>query len=427
MTISYTSDQQNVIDEYIKFMLDSTRSVFVIDGRPGCGKTYLIKSLIEKTRDIVQFLSSLLNQDKQLNFVLCATTNQAAEVLAEKTGLPTSTIHSYLGLRVFNDYSTGKTRLTATDAWQVKSNVILFIDESSMVDKYLLKHIDKATINCKVVYILDKNQVLPVFESHIPLLEKHNADVNLKQIVRQATNNSIITYAHELCDAIESKTKNIPAIPHTAEIIHLTPSEFKQELINHFTQPDCDHKYKVLSWSNKQVLKYNSFVRSLNHSDNLIAVGEFLVSNDSYTAGTNDIVFLRNQEEVIVEKASDVLTTKEGIQYQRLQIRAVDKKKSITVNRPVDYTDVSNFLNYYKKDKNWHSYFALKNDMLDLRSIHACTVHKAQGSTYDTVFIDIDDICSNNKIDEVKRLILVAITRASNKVFIRGSIPTKYR
>ena len=36
--------------------------------------------------------------------------------------------------------------------------------------------------------------------------------------------------------------------------------------------------------------------------------------------------------------------------------------------------------------------YSVKQELADLRPVHASTVHKSQGSTYRMVFIDLDDI-----------------------------------
>lgn len=422
--INYTTDQQATIDEFVAFMLDPNRKVLVINGRPGCGKTFLVSSLIQQAKDISSLLTSLLGNNQQLSFHLAATTNQAAEVLAEKTGMEATTIHSFLGLRVQNDYKTGKTQLMQTNSWKVHESVILFIDEMSMADTELISFIDKATMNCKVVFILDKNQVLPVFETEIPLIKKYPVNCNLTQIVRQGAGNPIIDYAHELCDAIENNTL-IPAIPASSNIIHLSASEFKQELDAHFTLPDAEHRFKILGWTNKRVRKYNQYIRGLMFPDELIRAGEYLVANDTYV-GAGGLTIIRNQEEVLVTQASALITCSEtDIQYQSLRVKG-NSGHTYLINRPIDYDNVAAWLKYYGKTKEFSKLFDMKQNMLDLRPLHACTVHKSQGSTYEDVFIDLDDICANNKINEVKRLILVGITRAANKVYLRGSIPSKY-
>jgi len=49
---------------------------------------------------------------------------------------------------------------------------------------------------------------------------------------------------------------------------------------------------------------------------------------------------------------------------------------------------------------------------------YSVTTHKAQGSTFNNVFIDADDILLNNNLDETKRCIYTSHTRSANEVHI---------
>lgn len=49
---------------------------------------------------------------------------------------------------------------------------------------------------------------------------------------------------------------------------------------------------------------------------------------------------------------------------------------------------------------------------------YSITIHKSQGSTYKNVFIDLKDIMKNNKLNEKKRCIYTALTRASDTLHI---------
>ena len=64
----------------------------------------------------------------------------------------------------------------------------------------------------------------------------------------------------------------------------------------------------------------------------------------------------------------------------------------------------------------------LKNKFPDLRTRAAATVYKAQGSTHDSVFIDLDDIgkCRNDNL--LARMLYVAISRARSQVLLTGDI-----
>lgn len=54
----------------------------------------------------------------------------------------------------------------------------------------------------------------------------------------------------------------------------------------------------------------------------------------------------------------------------------------------------------------------------DVNYGYALTVHKSQGSTYYNVYVDMDDIIKNINVDEGKKCLYTAITRASNEVHI---------
>ena len=75
----------------------------------------------------------------------------------------------------------------------------------------------------------------------------------------------------------------------------------------------------------------------------------------------------------------------------------------------------------------WSQYFDIKDTWLDLRSQYASTVHKAQGSSYDEVFIDLWDIGRCNRPSDTARMLYVSISRARKRVILSGELPEKYR
>ena len=62
----------------------------------------------------------------------------------------------------------------------------------------------------------------------------------------------------------------------------------------------------------------------------------------------------------------------------------------------------------------------IDKDWVDLRSVYACTINKSQGSTYDKVFIDLDDLkgCRNN--EQIARMLYVGVSRARHQVILTG-------
>jgi len=68
----------------------------------------------------------------------------------------------------------------------------------------------------------------------------------------------------------------------------------------------------------------------------------------------------------------------------------------------------------------WRTFFAIKEWLHDLRPIHASTVHKSQGSTYQHAFIDAGDIGRCTRADVIARLMYVAVSRAAQTVTLTG-------
>src|SRR5690606_22846796 len=67
----------------------------------------------------------------------------------------------------------------------------------------------------------------------------------------------------------------------------------------------------------------------------------------------------------------------------------------------------------------WRNYFAFKENVFCFDFKHAMTIHKSQGSTYENVYLDMDDLakCSTRDLNMYLRLLYVGISRASNCVY----------
>ena len=63
---------------------------------------------------------------------------------------------------------------------------------------------------------------------------------------------------------------------------------------------------------------------------------------------------------------------------------------------------------------------------MDLRFPYASTIHKAQGSTFDEVLIDLGSFRVCDDPDVAARLLYVAISRAKHRVSFYGKLPKKY-
>jgi hypothetical protein len=66
--------------------------------------------------------------------------------------------------------------------------------------------------------------------------------------------------------------------------------------------------------------------------------------------------------------------------------------------------------------KEWHKKF--NEPYAHINYGYAITCHKGQGSNFYNVFVDVDDICKNNNIEEMKKCIYTATTRTVNELYL---------
>ena len=125
--------------------------------------------------------------------------------------------------------------------------------------------------------------------------------------------------------------------------------------------------------------------------------------------------------EVRITDIQDMDYDQQGVMGRWITIN--DKHTAFLAN---NFDDVKNLLKKYAAKKQWRDFFEIKDTWLDLRSVYASTVHKSQGSTYETVFIDLADIGKNYIASDVARLLYVATSRASKKVVCYGQLPDRY-
>ena len=88
-----------------------------------------------------------------------------------------------------------------------------------------------------------------------------------------------------------------------------------------------------------------------------------------------------------------------------------------------DFKKLANILrvraiNKKGKDKSWLVYYNFLRRYADVIYAYSITAHKAQGSTYDTVFLLEDDIDMNYNIIERNRIKYTSYTRSSRKLYV---------
>lgn len=409
--ITLSPGQSAAMDAFMAFLLDPEQPVFVLAGYAGTGKSTLVKYLLDAIPGIMKTIHMVNPKFTNMAVEVTATTNKAADVLGQMTGYPVTTIHSFLGLSVQKDYTTGKTNLVDTRRKEFH-NTLVFIDEASFIDSKLLEFICNKLTKCKVVFIGDPAQLTPVKSTHTPVFNANFPTACLTEVMRQAAGNPIITLATKFRETVNTG-KFFQFTPDNVAIKWLDADAFKAEVDKEFLDPTWNYnRSKILAWTNKRVQQYNEYVTEQVKTTTEFQQGDFCVNNHHVSVGntrlaTDEMVFLSHVEGKV---------TLHGITGTHLE---VNHKLSVFV--PDSWKEVKKKINMWRELQEY-SLIAMADKWADLRAMYACTVNKSQGSTFDKVFIDLSDIAKCNNGNTIARMLYVAVTRARYEVIMTGDI-----
>jgi hypothetical protein len=417
--------QQEASNFFFQFLF-SDNPAMIISGPGGVGKTHLMAHMIDRVIPDYFATCKMMGIQPEFDAVeMCSTTNKATEVLAVATQRPCNTIHSFMNLKVEDNYSTGVTKLVKTNRWTVHQKKIVFIDECPMIDTPLLKMLDEGLHKCKIVFVGDKSQLAPVMEPISPIYRHALPMVELTQQMRNNGQPALMEVCQQLRDTVETgEFKPIKVVPGVIDL--LDDQQMQEQIALSFTSQT--HNSRILAYTNARVKQYNDHIRDLRGLNTEYTVGEYLVNN---TACHMKGGMLTVEEEVEITRVApdiELIPLEKGVE---LAIRRVDLVTRIgnfwpDVPLPVDRDHFDALLRHYKKVKNWPKFFNLKNFYPDLRPRDASTVHKSQGSTYDSVFIDLGDISRCTQPNMAARMLYVAFSRPRSRIFLYGNLTDRF-
>jgi exodeoxyribonuclease-5 len=423
--VTLNQGQQAAAEGFFEFLF-SDQPELIISGPGGVGKTFLMSHMIDEIMPRYFSTCQMLGIQPEYDEVrMTATTNKAAEVLAVATKRPTETVHSFLNLKVKDDWTTGEQKLLPTLNWTVHERKIVFIDECSMIDGALLDYIRKGTHKSKVIYVGDHCQLAPVKEPISPIYRHQLPFYELTEQMRNSEQPALMNLCNQLRHTVE--TGEFFPIQIIPGVIDWLDDSHMQRALDHVFASQT-HESRILAYTNQKVLAYNDYIRGIRNLPDEFTVGEFVVNNSALQLRQRMISV--EEEFTITHLSKDTfdipiednvyLTVREAT----LESRIGDTFSNVPI--PVDRSHYTALLNYYRKQKNWPRYFSLKDKYPDLRQRDAATVHKSQGSTYDTVFIDLGNISTCHNPSQVARMLYVAVSRPRTRIFFYGELAQKY-
>ena len=410
--ITLTPDQQAALESFTSFLFDPSEQVFVLEGYAGTGKSTLVDTLLQRLPGLQQMQQLINLNSTDYTVELTATTNKAAEALMAISKQPVVTIHSFLGLRVDTDYRTKEVRLISNGA-AAKENRLIFIDEASYVDSYLLEQIFKLTKNCKIVFMGDPAQLTPVKSSGAPVFDAKFKTAKLTQVVRQAVGNPITTLATQFRETVSTGVWT-SFKPDQQNVIYLPREEFEDKIIEEFIRADWKHSdSKILAWTNQRVVDYNHAVRDRVMGTPNFQVGDYVLNN--HYVQLNKSILKTDQLLQITEIGEPLVQL--GVTGREISFAGV----RIPFFVPDSLAAAKAAMRKFRATNDERSMLNMA-EWADLRAVYASTINKSQGSTYGKVYIDLDDIKRCNSGNQIARMMYVAVSRARHQVYLTGDL-----
>jgi deoxyadenosine/deoxycytidine kinase len=407
-----TPDQENAIKEFHLFLFDPEEQVFILEGYSGTGKSTVVKEMVNSIPKTHSWLEMVNPEVIGYQLSLTATTNKAVENFSHITGKVVKTIHSFLGLIVNTDYKTGITKLIPKND-VVHEEYILFIDEASFIDSQLLGLIFSKTRKCKIVFVGDPNQLIQVKAANAPVFLMNCRKASLTQVVRQAEGNPIVDLSAKFCQTV-STGEFFKFKPDGHHIVHLPREEFEAKILAEFCRDSWRYSdSKILAWTNKRAIAYNNFVINSSTGAPKFYAGDYVICNSYFSINGRSI---KTDEMVHITDITENVTDK-GVLGAHYRLNGYD-----WAFMPYSLEDRKERLKRAKNEEDFVTVERINKNWIDLRAAYASTVAKSQGSTYDSVYVDLSDIAKCNSGNAIARMLYVAVSRARHHVYLTGDL-----
>jgi hypothetical protein len=463
-------DQLKAFEDMMYFLQNPDMEYYVLEGYAGTGKTYLMGKIIGCIDGSVAMSAPTNKAVKVLRMFGALGAN-----------VTYSTIHKLLALTVKyvkppkGSTDEPKTKLVRNFRKMptIGDYVVLIIDEVSMLDDELLIMIrDIKPRSLKVIFMGDPAQIPPVNRhDSIPLLKKERENwkmghAELHKIMRQADGSKILEASYQIRnnrwnagDVLLSRLSENDIIFYSAN--HKSDrDEFLNRMLITFDSEqfkDDANFCKFIGYTNKTVNFFNDLIRRHLNKTVLelpqLTIGEKLIVADHPIKDyATDIIKFNVSDELTVKEFEEttwkyVLPDKPNTRaiqsfdfVEDMEVKDVKGKTYIFkyYHTIVEYTAVTSekltssidilhkdsvnvltwALSKLKGMEAWDEFFKLKERFASVDYNYAITAHKAQGSTYQHVFVAEDDIDTNRKNLERNRIKYTAITRAKQSLHI---------
>ena len=447
-----TVSQLSAISGILRFLaVRDDKSLFVLKGYAGTGKTTVVSTFIKKL--------SIIN----LKTVLLAPTGRAAKVLSQYSGKPAFTIHKKI-YRVAMQ-SDGSMRMVKSQNFH--TNTVFIVDEASMIPddtgsgdmsffstrnllEDLISYVYEGE-NCKLILIGDTAQLPPVGLDISPALDIEHLKraysllvyiAELTEVMRQSLESGILANATNIRDRInEGSKEGFISLPGFSDVIRITGVELEDALNDAFAGGETEDTV-VITRSNKRANIFNKEIRNrILYRENEISAGDLMmvVKNNYFWLDEGSKAGFIANGDIIEILRIDKIEELYGFRFADVTIRMTDypEENDLQVKIILDTIDsVSSALTKEDNNKLFSEVMADYEDIpsrrkklesvkknpyfnaLQVKFSYALTCHKTQGGQWPVIFIDQGYVTDEMINKEFYRWLYTAFTRATKKLYL---------
>lgn len=369
------------------------KGILILTGGPGTGKTTTLNAIIS------------LYKKQGLRVEIAAPTGRAAKRIAELTGYEAKTIHRLLEV----DYRDSERSKFVHDEKNPLNCDVVIVDEFSMVDILLFEALLRAMpLGCRLIIVGDSNQLPSVGCGNVLgdlLACERLPTVTLTQIFRQAAESLIITNAHSIVSGempeLKVRSKDFFFMPESL------PHKAADTLIS-LVSKRLPTRYGFSPKWDIQVLCPSKMGELGTHNLNA-ALQQVLNPSDMMKPEHNfgGIIFRQGDKVMQIKNNYDINWTKDdgergaGVYNGDIgEIIALDKRLATMKIRFDDRVAEYSF-----------------DQLNEIETAYAITVHKSQGSEFDAVILPL--MGKHAKL-HYRNLLYTAVTRAKKILIILG-------
>ena len=371
--------------------LAAKEELLLLTGGPGTGKTTSVRAIVA------------LFERMGLSVLLAAPTGRAAKRMGELCDREAQTIHRMLGM-TWND-QTGEVTFTKGEKEPLEADALI-VDETSMVDLALMRALLAALRpGCRLVLVGDPDQLPSVGAGNVlreMIRSKAVPTTRLSVIFRQAQDNPIVGNSLKINQGCTNLTftNTFCFIERSApEEILRTACAFYVKAVKKF---GLENVILLNPFRNKGLLSVNEFNRQLQNLINPPIEGEESIKIRKLEFRPRDLVMQTKNTEIAMN--GDI-----GVIHEISKMPDPDDMNRWTYIASIEFNG----------DGKRHDY--TPEMMQDLDLAYCTTVHKSQGSEYQTVIMVVSE---EHKVMLKRNIIYTGVTRAKQNVALIGQTET---